>query len=402
MPYYSCTFVNDRGEYSKKLLFSENKKELENSYTGADEKLLYIKRDFFKYTSIPRLFARRIGYFEFLLFNQKMITLLKAGVSFIRALEIVIDNLKKGNLKEILSRCQADIRNGIQISDAFSSRAIPFQKIYKASLLAGERSGNLESILGRFNGYLEKIANLRRKVISSMSYPVILFVFMISLVLIILVYAIPKFSSFYQDFEADLPMMTTFLISFGNLLKDNILFIALFVAALVTAVKLVEKLNKDVVIIDYLKIKAPFIGKIIVENAMTVFCRTLSILIAGGIPVPESTQIAVETFNNKYFLKQVRDVPVKIKEGNLLSDVLSGVNFVPGVVVEVIRVGESSGNLVDVLNENADSFENSIDAKISALISLIEPILIVVLGLVIAFMLMAIYLPIFNTVNVVR
>jgi type IV pilus assembly protein PilC len=135
---------------------------------------------------------------------------------------------------------------------------------------------------------------------------------------------------------------------------------------------------------------------------MTVFTRTLAILIAGGIPVPESTQISVETFNNKYFRYQVKDVPQKIREGKLLSDVLTEVAFVPPVLVEVIRVGESSGNLVDVLNENADAFENSIDAKISSLISLIEPVLIVVLGLVIAFMLVSIYLPIFNTVNVVR
>lgn len=402
MPYYTCTFVNDRGEYMKKELFSESKQDLLKSYSGADEKLLHVRRDLFKQTRIPSLFSRKIGYFEFVLFNQKMITLLKAGVSFIRALEIVIDNLKKGNLKEILSKCQADIRNGIQISDAFASRAIPFHKIYKASLLAGERSGSLESILERFNSYLQKIATLRRKVISSMAYPVILFIFMISLVFLILVYAIPRFSSFYQDFEAELPMVTTFLISLGGFLQRNVLFILLFAAGVFAAVKLVEKLHKDIVIIDHLKIKIPFIGKIIVENAMTVFSRTLAILIGGGIPVPESTQIAVDTFNNKYFQKHVKDVPTKIKEGNLLSDVLSEVEFVPGVVVEVVRVGESSGNLVDVLNENANSFENSIDAKISALISLIEPILIVVLGLVIAFMLISIYLPIFNTVNVVR
>ena len=145
-----------------------------------------------------------------------------------------------------------------------------------------------------------------------------------------------------------------------------------------------------------------FIGKIVVENAMTVFSRTLAILIEGGIPVPEATQIAVETFSNRYFFSKVKDIPVKIKEGNLLSDVLGEVNFIPPVMVEIIKVGESSGNLTDVLNEIADSFENSIDAKISSLISLIEPILIVVLGVVIAFMLVAVYLPIFSTVKIVK
>jgi type IV pilus assembly protein PilC len=402
MPYYNCTFLDDDGRYIKKTLFADNKKEVWKSYMGSDEKLLYIKRNLWKEEFSIKLFAKKLGYFDFLLFNQKMITLLRSGVSFVRGLEIVINNLKRGNLKEVLIKTQTDIQNGIQISDAFSSKQIPFQEIYRASLLAGERSGNLESILERFNVYLGKIATLRRKVISSMTYPVILFAFMIGMVLLILVYAIPKFSSFYASFEAKLPAVTTRLIELGNFLKDNFIIITLILVGIVAVVKFIEKVRKDIIIIDYLKIKIPFIGKIIVENAMAVFSRTLAILVEGGIPVPEATHIAVETFSNRYFFSKVKDLPVKIKEGNLLSDVLGEVNFIPPVMVEVIKVGESSGNLVVVLNELSDSFENSIDAKINSLISLIEPILIVVLGLVIAFMLVAIYLPIFNTVKIIK
>lgn len=402
MPYYNCTFVNERGGYSRRVIFSESKKELLDAFANADEKLLSARRDFLKNPNLTKMFSRKLGYFDFLLFNQKMITLLRSGVSFIKALEIIVANLKKGNMKEIMSKCQNDIKNGVQISDAFSSSAIPFQKIYKATLLAGERSGNLDEILGRFNKYLEKISNLRRKVISSLTYPVILFIFMISLVLIILVYAMPKFASFYDDFEAELPVATEYLISVAQYLKGNIIFIGILIGLVIVLIKGTEKFFPNIIIVDYLKIKIPFIGKIITENAMTVFSRTLAILIGGGIPVPEATQIAVETFSNRYFRYHVREVPKQIREGKLLSDVLADVNFIPNVSVEVIRVGESSGNLVDVLNENADSFENSIDAKISSLISLIEPILIVVLGLVIAFMLVSIYLPIFNTVRIVQ
>jgi type IV pilus assembly protein PilC len=402
MPYYNCTFVNDRGGYTKKVIFSESKKELLNNFSDKDEKLLYARRNFFKNPNITKMFSRKLGYFDFLLFNQKMITLLRSGVSFIKALDIVIANLKRGNMKEILSKAQNDINNGVQISDAFSSNSIPFQKIYKATLLAGERSGNLDEILGRFNSYLDKIANLRRKIISSMTYPVILFIFMISLVLIILIYAMPKFASFYDDFEAGLPVATEYLISIAEYLKRNLFFIIGFIVLVIVGIKSIERFFPNIIIVDYLKIRFPLIGKVIIENAMTVFSRTLAILIGGGIPVPEATQIAVETFSNKYFRYHVREVPKQIKEGKLLSDVLADVSFIPNVSVEVIRVGESSGNLVDVLNENADSFENSIDAKINSLISLIEPILIVVLGLVIAFMLVSIYLPIFNTVNIVR
>jgi type IV pilus assembly protein PilC len=401
MPYYNCTFVNDQGKYSKRVVFADNKEEIHRNFQNADEKLLKVRKDYSQ-LSLPKLFSRKISYFDFVLFNQKMITLLKAGVSFVKGLEIVLKNIKKGSLKEVLSKTDADIKNGIQISDAFASNQIPFQKIYSASLLAGERSGSLEKILERFNTYLEKVASLRRKVVSSLSYPSILFFVMVSMVFIVLVYAIPKFATFYEDFEADLPQMTLFFIGIGEYLQRNIAFIFGGILGIYFLIKFIERVKPNIVIIDWLKLKIPFIGTIIVENAITVFSRTLAILVSGGIPVPEAAQIAVETFNNKYFIQQVKDIPEKIREGNLLSDVLEDIKFIPGVLVEVIRVGESSGNLTDVLNENADAFENSIDAKVNSLISMIEPILIVCMGVVIAFMLVSVYLPIFNTVNIVQ
>ena len=401
MPYFNCTFVNDEGKYSKRMIFADNKQDVYQNYQNTDEKLLKVRKSM-QHLSLPKLFSRKIGYFDFLLFNQKMVTLLKSGVTFIKGMEIILRNLKRGALKEVLTKADSEIKNGVQVSDAFKSEQIPFQRIYAASLLAGERSGNLDSILVRFNIYLEKVSKLRRKVLSSLSYPIILFLVMIAMVLIILLYAIPKFTEFYADFDAELPDLTLFFINISDFMANNIfLIIGLFLATYIS-LKMVERTNKNVVIFDWMKLKIPFIGKIIVENAITVFSRTLAILVAGGIPVPEAAQIAVQTFSNKYFILQVRNVPEDIREGNLLSDVLEDVNFIPGVLVEVIRVGESSGNLEAVLNENADAFENSIDAKVNSLISMIEPILIVFMGIVIAFMLISVYLPIFSTVDVVK
>lgn len=402
MPYFKCTFLDDSGKYSNKVVFADSKEEVLNNYQNADEKLLKVKKAFGKDTSNLRLISRKISYFDFLLFNQKMITMLKAGVSFVKGLEIVLKNLESGTLKEVLIKTEADIKNGIQISDAFSSNQIPFQKIYCASLLAGERSGNLEVILQRFNAYLEKVSNLRRKVISSLSYPVILFIVMIAMVMLILIYAIPKFASFYKDFDAELPQMTLFFISVGEFLKRNLAIIVILILGIYFGLKFLERMRSNIIIFDRLKLKIPFIGKIILENSITVFSRTLAILVSGGIPVPEAVSIAVGTFSNKYFVYKIKDIPEKIREGKLLSDVLEEIDFIPGVLVEVIRVGESSGNLVDVLNENADSFENSIDAKVSSLISMIEPLLIVCMGIVIAFMLVSVYLPIFSTVDIVQ
>ena len=168
------------------------------------------------------------------------------------------------------------------------------------------------------------------------------------------------------------------------------------------AVRAIEHFNPRVIIIDQAKIRIPFLGRVIHENAIAVFARTLAILISGGIPVPDSAEIAVETFANKFYYSQVRSVPEKIRQGNLLSDVLEEIAIMPRILVEMIRVGETSGNLTAVLDESADYYERSIDSKINALISLIEPVIIISLGMVIAVMLVSVYLPIFSSIRVIQ
>lgn len=400
MPFYNCRFIDDTGQILKKTIFSDNKEDIKKIYTDSNRKIISIKRNFLKGITYLELFASKISYTEFLLFNQKLITLLKSGVSFINAIEIIIKNTPKGNFREILNKVETDIRNGVQISDAFSSKQIPFINIYRATLLAGEKSGNLEDLLEKFNIYLEKISNLKKKVFSSLSYPVILFVFMFLMMFAILVFAIPKFSEFYKGFNAQLPGITKTMIGISTFLQNNILLILSIFFLIYLFLKFLER-KSNIVIFDRMKIKIPFIGNIIRDNSLAVFSRTLSILISGGIPVPESVEIAVNTFTNEYFYSNIKDIPSNIREGNLLSDSLEEVVFIPDIMVEVIRVGETSGNLIDVLDKNGDYYENTINAKINSLISLIEPIMIVILGLVIAFMIISIYLPIFNLVNVV-
>lgn len=402
MPYYKCIFVNENGNFSDKIIFADNKNDLKSRFQNGDKKLIKVKRFYFKIFSTFKVFSRSVKYSQFLLFNQKLVVLLKSGTSFINALRVIIANMKKSNFKEILLKVESDIENGIQISDAFCSTELPFHKIYRASMLAGEKSGAIESIIEKFNIYLEKVNNIKRKTISSLSYPVFLFIFMILIIFVIMIFVIPRFSSFFESFEAKLPTITLIFISISNWLKGNILSVLLILLTLYFSLKLIEKFNKRIIIFDYLKLKTPFLGKIILQNSMAVFSRTLSILISGGIPIPEATEIAIETFSNKYLFSRVKDVPEKIKKGNLLSDVFKDIEIIPGLMIEIIRVGESSGNLKDVLDKNADFFESLIDNKINSLVSIIEPIIIVVLGLVVGFMLISIYLPIFQTVKVVR
>ncbi len=402
MPYFKCTLVDEQGHYRDREYYAENKKEILAALNGLDEKLIRVQRLWFKDFSLKKFFKRKIGYTEFLLFNQEMITLLKAGIPMIRALEIIIQNTRSGILREILAKAAGNIRNGMQISEAFTSAQIPFQKIYTASLLAGEKSGHLEQVLEKFNIYLGKISNLRRKTVSSLTYPIVLLFFMISMVLVISIFVIPKFSAFFDNMDTQLPAMTLFFISVTQYLKENIVLLLTAAVLAYAAVRAIEHFYPRVILIDQAKIKIPFLGRVIHENAIAVFARTLAILISGGIPVPDSAEIAVETFANKFYYSQVRSVPEKIRQGNLLSGVLEEIAIMPRILVELIRVGETSGNLTAVLDESADYYERSIDSKINALISLIEPVIIVLLGMVIAVMLVSVYLPIFSSIRVIQ
>jgi type IV pilus assembly protein PilC len=402
MPYFKCTFVDEQGHYSDREHYAESKAELRASLAGSDEKLIGVRRLWFKEFSLGKMFRKKIGYSEFLLFNQEMITLLKAGIPMIRALEIIIENTRVSNLREIISKAAGSIRNGMQISEAFSSAQIPFNKIYKASLLAGEKSGHLEQILEKFNIYLGKLTNLRRKIVGSLTYPVILLLFMIAMVLVISVFVIPKFATFFADMEAQLPPLTLLFIALTESLKENIVLLTALAITIFAVVKLIERTNPRVIVFDQLKIRIPFIGRVIHENAIAVFARTLAILISGGIPVPDAAEIAVETFANKYYYSKMAAVPEKIRQGNLLSGVLEEIAVIPRILVEMVRVGETSGNLMAVLDESADYYERSIDNKINTLISLIEPVIIIALGLVVAMMLVSVYLPIFSIIRVVQ
>jgi type IV pilus assembly protein PilC len=402
MPYYRCTFVDEQGHYSSREHYAEKKAELLAALSGNEEKLIAVRGLWFKDFSLQKMFKRKIGYTEFLLFNQEMIALLKAGVPMIRALEIIIENTRVSNLREIISKAAGSIRSGMQISEAFSSTQIPFNKIYKASLLAGEKSGHLEQILEKFNIYLSKLTNLRRKIVGSLTYPIILLLFMFVMVLVISVFVIPKFAVFFENLDAQLPPLTMLFIALTQSLRENIvLFTALVILAFMS-IKLLEYYNPRVIIIDQAKIRMPFIGRVMHENAIAVFARTLAILLSGGIPVPDATEIAIETFDNRYYYSKIRAIPEKIRQGNLLSGVLDEIAIIPRILVEMIRVGETSGNLTAVLDESADYYERSIDSKINTLISLIEPVIIIALGIVIAMMLVSVYLPIFSIIRVVQ
>jgi len=399
MPYYHCTFLDIEGRLHRRQINAFSRVELMETYANADEKLIACRRIIFKDFRFSLSFRQKVKQIEFLRFNQEMATLIRSGTPFIRALEIVTENLKPGHFLTILKKASTQIQSGVQISEAFLDSRLPFNKIYTASLLAGERSGHLEPILDKFNLYLQKMSNIRRKTISSMTYPAVLLGFMGVMFFIITMVIIPKFSEMYENFEAELPGITIFFLEASIFLRKNAFLYMGLVIAIYFLIRLIERMRPEIIIIDQIKLRLPFVGRIILESSLSVFSRTMAILIAGGIPVPDAVAIASETISNRFLSRFFAPISTQIREGNALSQVIKKIPQIPSILVEMIRVGEASGSLPRVLDESADFYETSIDMKINTLISLIEPVIIITLGVVIALMLLSIYLPIFTSIQ---
>lgn len=403
MPHFDCTFIDERGRLSRRVLIADSREQLLRNSSQGEYKLIRARRRHNLGAFLP--WTRRgssLSGSDFLLLNQQLIALLKSGLSFMRSLETIIENTPKPQVREILAEAAERVRGGEPVSQAFSGHSIPYDTIYRASLLAGENSGQLEAVLERFNHYLGKVTGLRRKVFSSLAYPVVLLIFMTAMILVVLLYVIPRFSVFYADMDAQLPLITTLFTSGGQFLQSRLPLIAALLAGTWLLLVFIGRKNQDFTWTSALKLRLPFTGALMLENALVVFIRTLTILLRGGIPVPEAVAVAVETFDNRHLRAAFRRLPERIRSGMQLSQAMQEISAVPGILIEMIKVGEASGNLVRSLDESAEYYESTIDTRISTLISLIEPIIIIVMGLVIAFMLLSVYMPIFSIIRVIQ
>lgn len=402
MPYFKCTFINDRGGLVEKQIEALGKKEIRERYRSGSLKLLRVRRIFPLNADIGTLLSRRIKSADFFLFNQKLIALINAGVPLVQSLGLVLENTPNGALKVKMEKAREDLSRGATLREAFDIENLPYGTIYCAALTAGERSGQLESLLRRFNEYLSKMVALRRRLVSSMIYPLFVLFFVIALAMLIVMVVVPKFSSFFSGFHSELPPITRMVVTLGNGMKSGLPYVLLGLVLLYVGARFLEKRRPATVIIDRIKLKLPFIGRFIVENALAAFSRTLSILLLAGIPLPEALSVAIETFSNRKLKNDVRPLRTQISEGQLFSSLLMKIPWMHGMLLELTRVGESSGNLGMVLDQSADHYEARVDTRVATLISMIEPLLLAVISVLVGLVIFSVYLPIFSAIQVVR
>jgi type IV pilus assembly protein PilC len=343
---------------------------------------------------------RTIKRHEFLIFNQELATLLKAGMPLVQSLDILRQRLTNPVFKAVLDDVHEKVRGGTALSDAFSAHADLFSGVYTASLVAGERSGNLDTVLRRFVAYSKVIDSVRRKTISALLYPVILILLAVVLVAIIVVRVVPAFSGFYASFDQELPWITRVIIAVSNVVLN---YLWLWVPALaVAAVGFLAWVRRpgQRARLDRLLLRIPMLGPIAHKFATSQIARTLAALVGGGIPLVNAIETAATSTANRYLGDELRTVAVRVREGRGFAATLLEREVVPDVAIKMIEVGESTGALQEMLTSLADFYDEDVETEVGRFVTLIEPVLLLFMGVVIAGVVLALYLPIFQLSSV--
>jgi type IV pilus assembly protein PilC len=342
----------------------------------------------------------KIPRHEFLVFNQELATLLKAGMPLVQSLDILRARLASPVFKAVLDDVHEKVRAGTALSEAFQAHGDLFPSVYTASLMAGERAGNLDAVLRRFVAYAKVIETVRKKTISALIYPAILIALAFVLVSIIVIKVVPTFSDFYVSFGADLPLSTRLIVATSDVVRSNLLLIALLsiggAAAFYTWLKQPGQRAR----FDRALMRIPVVGQAIHKFATAQLARTLSTLLGGGIPLVNALEIASRSSGNRYMAQEMAIVAQRVREGEGFAATLLDRKVVPDVGIKMIEVGESTGALQEMLNSLADFYDEEIDTEVSRFVTVIEPALLIIMGIVISAIVLALYLPLFELTSV--
>jgi type IV pilus assembly protein PilC len=340
--------------------------------------------------------TRKMKMEAFLAFNQEMAALLRAGLPLLQTLELMLERMEDPGMRAVLGEIRDQVRSGAELSDAFASFGDLFPPLYSSSLKAGERSGELEQVIRRFVRYLRLLLNARKRVVSALVYPGVLISLSILMVGIMTIYVVPTFSKFYDDLDAELPGITKVTLAISFWLRDNIFLLA---GGLVVGVVLLRRwmatpAGRDT--FDRLRLKLPIVGQIFHLFSISEFCRSLATLLAGGIPLVTAAETAVKAVGNKYMARKIEPAIDDVRQGMAFYAALEKTTVFTHMSIDMIKVGEATGALDEMLNSVSDYVDEIVETKVQRLLTLIEPVLLVIMGIIVGVILISIYLPMFS------
>jgi type IV pilus assembly protein PilC len=338
---------------------------------------------------------KKVKLETFLIFNQQFLTLIKAGLPILGSLELLARRQKilhfRGQLEDVAAR----VKTGESISQAFEAQG-GFPVVYTTTLLAGERSGNLEEVLQRYLDFQRVSLTFRKKLKASLIYPALLIVMVIALFIFLITFVVPRFAQLYEQLGTKLPSLTIFLLNLGHNAQQYGIYVLVVVAALIFLFYRWTKTDAGATAVDKVRIGLPVFGNVWLKYQVGLFSRTLSTLLTGGLPLVPSLETAARSIDSRQIGNAVFASVETVREGKGLSASLEKTKIFPELAIEMIEVGESTGALPQMLNSVAEFFEEDVQTNLTAAMSLIEPLILVVMGVVVVTILIALYLPIFS------
>ena len=301
--------------------------------------------------------ARKIRQQEFLVFNQELATLLKAGMPLVQSLDILRQRVQNPTFKAVLDGVHEKVKSGTALSDAFVEHGDMFPPVYSASLMAGERSGNLDSVIRRYVAYEKVIGTVRRRTLSALIYPAVLMALMLVLVGIIVLKVVPAFSEFYATFNAELPLSTRIMMGISAIAVNYLWFILGGIVVFVVLFRIWVRHPTQKARYHFIVLKLPWIGASVRKFATSQLARTLATLLGGGIPLVNALEIAARSMNNRYIARELDDVGRQVREGESFARALLARGVFPDVAVKMVEVGEQTGALQEMLNSLADFYD---------------------------------------------
>jgi type IV pilus assembly protein PilC len=390
MTEFVIKLADERGRVQEQVQTAATAEELRNRFVHAGYHVFSVRAR----GAIGRG-RRKVKLEPFLIFNSQFLTLIRAGLPILSSLEMLGKIQKNATFAGQLEDVAARVKTGEALSAAFEAQS-GFPLMYTTPLLAGERSGNLPEVLDRYVSFQKVALALRKKLIGSLIYPTVLITLVCALLIFMFTVVVPQFAQLYDQLGNKLPALTMALLTFGTWLRHNILWMALILVATAVALYrfILTERGKDFA--DGVRIRLPILGKIWLKYQVALFARTLSTLLTGGLPLVPSLETASRSISSRRVSRAVQTSVGTVREGKSLADSLAKTGIFPDLATEMITVGEQTGALPQMLNSMSEFFEDDVATALAAALALIEPAILIVMGVVVVFILISLYLPIFS------
>ena len=403
MPSYRCKYMTPDGQYVKKTIAADSRDDLKWRLERDGHFIYRIKREErLKLTLGGEGRSKRFKVRDFFSFNKEFAVLIRTGMPIVAALDAIIEKSEPSELNNILQQVRYDVSTGESLSEAFAKYPRIFSKLYISSLQAGEKSGNIPDALIKHVAYLKQMMALKRKLISASVYPLILVSASIAVLFLLLIYVVPAFTKTYFESGTQLPAITTVLISFSNGVKSNSPYLAIFAVLMVVGWNRAVKHETWRTLRDQWLLKMPYVGGLYVSYATALVLRTVAMVLTAGAPLIESVRIAAGTLNNFFLRDKLIQVVRRITEGYGFSEALEETESFPHLAIRMVAAGESGGELEQVLVDAADFYDEDVEAKLAIISAAIEPALMIIMGLLIGFIVLAMYMPIFQLAGTIQ